>query len=114
MVCGRCGSEKKAGFGAPALGETAFWSKLKCAASTRAIGGWFGFYSHSAVWPGQVVGGVLDQGFPQLKAVAGKVKGGAVDALLEMAAGVERLCDGLGVAAERVFLAHLEVGGQPA
>ena len=56
-------------------------------------------YSQSAVWPGQEFPACALRVFRQLKAVAGKVVGRAVDALLEHAAGIERLADGLGVAA---------------
>jgi len=52
--------------------------------------------------------------FGQLEAMAGKVPGRAVDALLEDAAGVEGVGDGVGVAGEGGLALQLKVGGQGA
>ena len=54
--------------------------------------------------------GLRGEDLSQLEAVAGKVEGRAVDALLQDSAGIEGLADGLGVAGERVLLLQLEAG----
>ena len=50
----------------------------------------------------------------ELESVACEVVGGAVDTLLEHSAGIQGSFDGVGVAAERAFALHFEVGREAA
>ena len=63
---------------------------------------------------GAEAGGLLAEGFGELEAVAREVVRPAMDALLENAAGIERVEDGVGVAREGGLALELEVGGESA
>ena len=63
---------------------------------------------------GTEAGGLLRESFGELQTVAGEVVRGAVDALLQHAAGIEGVEDGVGVARERALALELEVGGEGA